>query len=204
MINYIEYLNLPTKIAIILITLFFVVQLVGELLEFKGKVVPEYLKIRKYFARKRKEREIIDQAPEIIKELQDTLNDFRSRYNKDNIQKRNDWIYSVEASLKENDKSIKELIQMMDKNNKDTLSIIVENKRNAIIDFARRAIDKNSAITREEFNRILRTYKSYEETIKENGMTNGEVDIAYRIITESYKEHMENSTFVEDLRGYDV
>ena len=33
-------------------------------------------------------------------------------------------------------------------------------------------------------------------------MTNGEVDIAYRIISESYETHMRNHTFIEDIRGY--
>ena len=51
LINYIEFLGLPEKIAISIIALFFVMQIVGEILEFKGRVVPEIMKIRKYFAR---------------------------------------------------------------------------------------------------------------------------------------------------------
>ena len=33
-------------------------------------------------------------------------------------------------------------------------------------------------------------------------MTNGEVDIAYRVIQESYKERLQDHTFLEDVRGY--
>ncbi len=33
-------------------------------------------------------------------------------------------------------------------------------------------------------------------------MTNGEIDIAYRIIKESYGQHMRNRSFIEDIRGY--
>ena len=51
MLNYIEYLNLPTKVGIALVGLFLIIQVVGELLEFKGKAVPEYIKIRNYFKR---------------------------------------------------------------------------------------------------------------------------------------------------------
>lgn len=33
-------------------------------------------------------------------------------------------------------------------------------------------------------------------------MTNGEVDIAIRIIKEAYENHMRNHTFIENIRGY--
>ena len=56
MLGYFEYLNMPTKIGIVIITLFVIMQIIGELLEFKGKVVPEFVKIRKYFTRKRHEK----------------------------------------------------------------------------------------------------------------------------------------------------
>ena len=50
MLSYIEYLNVPAKIAFILAGVFFAMQIIGELLEFKGRVVPEFLKIRKYIS----------------------------------------------------------------------------------------------------------------------------------------------------------
>lgn len=56
MLNYIEYLNIPVKIALVLVVIFFSIQIIGEFLEFKGKVVPEFLKIRKWFARKKNEK----------------------------------------------------------------------------------------------------------------------------------------------------
>lgn len=60
MISYVEYLNIPAKIAITLIVLFFCMQIVGEILEFKGKVVPEFIKIRKVFARRKHERMVFN------------------------------------------------------------------------------------------------------------------------------------------------
>ena len=66
MLNYIEYfeehVGLPGLIVATLVALFFVLQLIGELLEFKGKVVPEFLKIRKFFQR-RKSLQIKSQDP---------------------------------------------------------------------------------------------------------------------------------------------
>lgn len=52
MLNYIEYLNVPSQIAIALIAVLFVLQLIGEFLNFKGKAVPEIMSIRKYFAKR--------------------------------------------------------------------------------------------------------------------------------------------------------
>ena len=60
--------------------------------------------------------------------------------------------------------------------------------------------DENIPVTREQFNRILKMYNDYERIIEENGMTNGEVDIAHSIIVKAYKKHMENHTFVEDYQ----
>ncbi len=67
LIEYIEYLNVPTKVALSIVALFLITQVVGELMEVQGKVVPEFVKIRKYFSRKKQEREILRQVPETLK-----------------------------------------------------------------------------------------------------------------------------------------
>ena len=59
-------------------------------------------------------------------------------------------------------------------------------------------------LSKEEFYRIFKIYKKYEDFLKEHEMTNGEVDIAYRIIQESYEQHIKNHTFIVDISGYDV
>lgn len=204
MIDYIEYLGFPATITVSLIALFFVLQAIGEILEIKGKVVPEFLKVRKYFARKKLEREILHQVPETLGKVQKSIDDFMSHYSADNIHKRDDWIESVNQGLRENDRMIKELDRKIDKNNADTLSLLIESQRNSIIDFASKVVDENYSVTREQFNRIMKLYKDYENLIAQNGLTNGEVDIAYRIITESYETHLKNHTFIEDIRGYGV
>ena len=104
--------------------------------------------------------------------------------------------------LDQYDTNILELGEKLDKNNKDTLSILIENRRSSIIGFASVVIDDNRPVTREQFNRIFKLYQEYEDIIAKNEMTNGEVDIAIRIIKESYENHMRNHTFVEDVRGY--
>lgn len=202
MLEYLEYLNLPVKIGVAIVGLFLISQVIGELIELKGKTVPEIIKIRKYFARKKKERQTMRDMVQTIDDVKKTLNELNMHYSTDNINMRDNWIKSVNSKLEQNDIYIKKLEQMLDKNNRDTLSLLVDSKRNSIINFASFVINGKTPVTREQFNRIFKLYEEYEEIIKSNGMTNGEVDIAYRIISESYETHMRNHTFIEDIRGY--
>ena len=202
MLEYLEYLNLPVKIGVAIVGLFLISQVIGELIELKGKTVPEIIKIRKYFARKKKERQTMRDMVQTIDDVKKTLNELNMHYSTDNINMRDNWIKSVNSKLEQNDIYIKKLEQMLDKNNRDTLSLLVDSKRNSIINFASFVINGKTPVTREQFNRIFKLYEEYEEIIKSNGMKNGEVDIAIRIIKESYECHMKNNTFVEDLKGY--
>lgn len=204
MLDYIEYLNIPVKVAIILIGAFLIMQLVGEFLEFKGKVVPEFVKVRKVFARRRKEREMMQKMEKTLDQVQVTMDELNKHYSTDNIQMRDEWIKRVNSKLEQYDASMAELDRKLDKNNSDTLSILVDNKRNVIISFASMVIDETKPVTKEQFNRIFKLYEEYEAIISANGMTNGEVDIAIRIIREAYENHLRNHSFIEDIRGYSV
>lgn len=204
MLDYLEYLNVPTKVALAMVIVFFCVQLIGGFLDMKGKVVPEYLNIKAYFSRKKREREVLHQMPSALENVKQTLDNFNQYYSSDNIGKRDEWIEKVNRCLEENDRCIKELNKKLDRNNEDTLTLLIESKRSTIISFASKVIDRDSKVTKEQFNRIFRLYKEYEDIIAQNKLTNGEVDIAYRIITESYEEHMRDHTFVEDVLGYNA
>lgn len=204
MLDYIEYLNIPVKVAIVLIGAFLIMQLVGEILEFKGKVVPEFVKVRKIFTRRKKEREMMQRMEKTLDQVQTTMDELNQHYSTDNIQMRDEWIKRVNSKLDQYDASMAELDRKQDKNNSDTLSILVDNKRNAIISFASMVIDETKPVTKEQFNRIFKLYEEYEAIISANGMTNGEVDIAIRIIREAYENHLRNHSFIEDIRGYSV
>lgn len=202
MLNYIEYLNIQSQIAIALVAVLFVLQLIGEFLNFKGKAVPEIMSIRKYFARKKSERKVIRELPNTIQDLKNVVNNIDKHYSTDNISMRDKWIDSVNNKLMMEDKLVRDLDKKLDEANKDIVSILVDNKRDTIIDFASRVSNSNALVTKEQFNRVFKLYKEYEDLISKNGMTNGEVDIAYRIIVESYEEHLSNHTFIEDTRGW--
>ena len=202
MLAYLEYLNAPAKLIIIFAVVFLGIQIIGEILEFKGKVVPEFVKIRKYFARKKVERETLKEIPETLRKVKESLDKVNQHYSEDNIAMRDEWIKSVNEKLKEHDDWRKDFDEKLDANTEITRAIQIDNKRTVIIDFAAKVIDESYPVTHEQFNRIFKLYKEYENIIKENGLTNGEVNIAYRIITESYENHMRNHTFIEDVRGY--
>lgn len=207
MISYIEYLGLPGTIALAIVGVFLILQIIGELLEFKGKIVPEFLKIRKYFLRKKNEK---NEASKTQKEIKNLLEDVNSHYSKDNIAKRDDWMNWVNDRANVYDNSIiqinstlADVTQALKDNTKLTEEMFIQSSRDRIIDFATKAGSDAAMVSREEFNRIFKVYDRYEEFLKEHNMTNGEVDIAYRIIKESYENHMRNHTFVENIRGYD-
>lgn len=199
MVSFVEYLNIPVKIALIIIGIFFVIQIIGELLEFKGKVVPEIVKVRKYFQRKKREKQ---EAAQTLKDVKVLLADVNAHYSADNIAKRDSWMQWVNDRAATYDTFIKEMGEKFGDVVKVLEEIFVQSSRDRIIDFATKVSDDKSMVSREEFNRIFKVHKKYEDFLNERNLTNGEVDIAYRIITDSYEGHMRNHTFVEDVRGY--
>lgn len=209
MLQYLQYLNLPTKVIIAIIFFLVMCNLIGELLELKGKVVPEFIKFRKYFARKKEEREAITEIRNEMKALAKTMQgmeklveDFESHYSSDNIQQRNDWMTKVNDALSNNDEWRKEFGEMLKKNNLETLELKIESMRREILNFASYVADERNPVTREQYKRFFNVHAKYERIIEENDMENGEVDIAYRIVNESYEIHLKNHSFIEDIRGY--
>lgn len=206
MLNYINYLNLPTKIAFVVVGLMLVLQVIGEIIEFAGKSVPEIMKIRKYFIRKKKEKQKREQT---FEEVQRLLQEVNGHYSADNIAKRDKWMDWVNGRAVVYDNTIVEMTsklsdvtQALNDNTKMTEEMFIQSSRDRIIDFATKVQDKNVLVSREEFNRIFKVYDKYEKFLESRKLTNGEVDINYQIIKESYEEHLRNHTFIEDIRGY--
>ena len=221
MIQYIEYLGLPGGIGVAIIALFAVSQAIGELLELKGKVVPEALKIRKYLKRKHKEREDMRKVVEMLPSLQEIpstlegvkklLENVDNHYSRDNIAKRDEWMKWVndratiyDESIVEISKNLAGVTGALRDNTRMTEEMFIQSSRDRIIDFATKAGNDNAMVSREEFNRIFKVYDKYEKFLEDHEMSNGEVDIAYRIIKSSYETHLKNHTFIEDIRGYNV
>ena len=187
---------MPQWIGVVLVILFQVMQVIGELLEFKGKViVPEFMKIRKRFERKKQERELIAKVSKQLDENNVLFKEMMSHYSKDNIEKRNIWMHDVD----EDRSHIHLLEEILLKLKQEVVKLRIESMRGEIIAFASRVANGNCQVTREEFHRIFRLYDDYENILEENGMENGEIDINYQIIKKAYEKNLLQHTFLEDL-----
>ena len=179
MLSYIEYiveqLGVPMTVFVGLVVALFIMNLIGEILEFKGKVVPEFVKIRKFFKRKKTERETLQKLPETLAGVETMLSNVDAllstvdkHYNADNITKRNDWMNWVNTKAEVYDTSILSLNDKLDKCSEMLLSIRIESMRNEIIGFASYVIDPKHPVTHEQFNKIFKervhcTPKEYQE-----------------------------------------
>lgn len=187
---------------------FGIMQAIGELLEFKGKIVPEFMKIRKWVTRKHEERctlskmtsllPSLEKVPETLEKTTMLLQSVDNHYSHDNISMRDKWMQGVDNNIGEIHQWMKEMKAKLDKNSEDTLAIRIDNMRTVIIDFASFVSNDDHPVTKEQFKRIFKLHKEYEGIITSNGLTNGEVDIAIRIISEAYEKHLRTHSFVED------
>ena len=206
MVSMVEFLGIPGIVAACIIGAILVIQVIGEIVEFFGKSVPELMKIRKYFKRKKQEK--IEQIETLLK-VQQLLSDVNDHYSEDNIAKRDKWMEWVNDRADVYDKSIDaletkydDLFALMDKNNFITLNLFLDFKRSTILDFAAHVCEPDYQVSQEYFNKIFKIYNEYEALIEENDMQNGEVDIAYKIISDAYMERLKTNSFIENKRGY--
>lgn len=210
MLDYIkflnDYINVPAKLIAGVIILLLCLQLIGELLEFFGKVAPGFMKLRKN-AKAKLEKEIrrdalLAAAAEALEKNNQKLDEFTALYSNDNINKRKDWMESVDNGISTNKNDINALAEKLEKIYDISMKDHVEALRSVIIGFANRVSDKNGALTHEEFRRAFAAHEDYEAFLKEHGLSNGQVDVAYRVISEDYADRLRNHEFLEDIRGY--
>ena len=191
-IKGIEFLGIPATIAIALVGLFLILQVVGEICELAGKVVPEFLKIRKYFKRKREEKE---ETTKTLLEVKQLLADVNSHYSQDNITKRDDWMHEVDKSVQSNDKLIQALDGKMDKllaTNESLAKQLVQVKKNVLDNEADRLRSelfdcgnrcrRNIRLHPEEMEHIRAVYDKYANRLDQNGP--GEAE--FKFITDYY------------------
>lgn len=188
----IEYLGIPATIAIILVGLFVALQIIGEIVEVFGKVAPEFLKVRKYFSRKKKERE---ENMKMIKDCKELLSEFSSHYDEDNITKRDKWMTKVDNSVKSNDQFIHALDNKLDQlltanvNLQNQLNQVKENVleneadrlRSELFDCGNRC-RRHIRLHPEEMEHMRVVYHKYSEVLHQNGPGESE----FNFITDYY------------------
>ena len=179
LLKAVEFLGMPTTVAITLVVLLLITQIIGELAELMGKTVPEILKIRKYFTRRRQEKE---QTTKMLKECQALLSDFNSHYNKDNIAKRNQWMTNISTNVQTNDQLIQALDAKMDKllvSNDNLQTQLTQVKTNVLENEADRLRSelfdcgnrcrRNIRLHPEEMEHIRVVFHKYSTVLHQNG-----------------------------------
>lgn len=206
MIPYIEYLGIPGTIAAVIVAVFFVMQIVGLLLDIKGKAVPFFMNIIGYFRRKKQEKEKIVQT---LQKVEEQLGIIGTHCSAESIAERNEWMDWVNTRAHVYDDSITILNDKMSEvaaalrdNTVITEEMFVQTSRDRVIDFATKVSDPEVVVSREEFHRIFKVYQNYENFLENRKMTNGEIDINYQIIQEAYEYRIKHHSFAEDIRGY--
>lgn len=198
-IQGIEFLGIPAWIAIAIVGVLLAIQIIGCILDFKGKVVPEIINIRGHLRRKREEKEEAErkakETAETLVEVKQLLSDVNAHYNKDNITKRNDWMSGVDKSVRDNDRLIQALDGKIDKlleaNEKleDQLvqvkSNVLENEadrlRSELFDCGNRC-RRNIRLHPEEMEHIRVVWNKYSNILHQNG--SGEKE--FNFITDYY------------------
>jgi Mg2+ and Co2+ transporter CorA len=193
-IKAIEFLGIPATIAITLVGLFLVLQIIGEFCELKGKIVPEFLKIRKYFKRKKQEKE---DTKRMIQDCKQALLEFNYHYSPANIAKRNNWMHEVDDSVRSNDELIQKLDGKMDKlletnealttQLEQVKSNVLENEadrlRSELFDCGNRC-RRHIRLHPEEMDHIRDVFQKYSEVLHKNGP--GEKE--FNFITDYYNK----------------
>lgn len=202
MLEYLnQYFNIPIVAIIAIVAFLVVANIIGEALEFTGKVVPEFMKIRKRYARKKQERETLAQMPEMMDKVKELLDDVNKHYSSDNIKMRDGWMSGVNENLKKNDDAI---VGIQDKLNNIEIVLYdmdVQAKRREILSFAEKVADPNYFASKESFQHISTVWGEYERIIEERGISNGVVEKSIEIIEEEFERRLKSGYFIENVRG---
>lgn len=201
-INALTYLGVPMIVIACALALLFVLNVIGSILDIKGKVWPEIINFRGRLRRKREEKE---KQAKLLEKLAAKLESFEGHYSPEKIAQRNEWMNWVNRRAEVYDASVIELTKFkesLEVTKELTLDLYININRNRIIDFANQVVNEDTPVSREAFNRIFKIYNEYEAILEKYGKTNGEVEVSIRIIRDAYEAHMRNHTFIEDSRGY--
>lgn len=75
--------------------------------------------------------------------------------------------------------------------------IEIQDNRTIILDFANSCMNERRH-TKEEFDHIIDLHTEYESTIKEKGLKNGRVDLAFKYISDLYLKCQQEDSFLDD------
>ena len=210
--NILSTLGVPGTVAFAILLGYTILNVLGELISLKGKIVPEWMALRKYF--KRKKLEEIERL-QTLKDVQKLLADVNKHYSEDNIACRNQWMKTVDENIiwtQERadyyDKSIDrititladastELMKLRRQSEEDHAQRI----RNKIIEFATKVVREDYRATKDEFNYIFKIHEEYDQYIHLHNIKNDQINDCIEIIREEHKEYIKHNRFLEAKRN---
>lgn len=89
----------------------------------------------------------------------------------------------------------KDLIDEIQELRKNFNSHEIDQIRWNILDFSNSCM-QGRRHTKEEFDHVIKDYEKYEDIIRKEGLKNGQIDMAYEIIQDIYKECIRNDDFL--------
>lgn len=190
-----EYLNIPIIVVSAIIGIYLVINLITAILDFKGKVAPEFINLRKFFRTRREKKQaakqLIQKQGELLEKVNTTLTDINQHYSADHITKRDEWIHWVDDRAKVYDNSVEVLSKTVEK--LDEVSILVYKSYlhdcvDRILHLADLIGGAEGKIPQERFQQAFELHEEYEKLVEKTHDPNHRVDTAWEVITNAYKE----------------
>jgi hypothetical protein len=201
-INALTYLGVPMIVIACVLALLFVLNVIGSIFDCFGKVWPKFVNFRR---RLREKKEAKEKQAALLKDVKESLDEMKTHYSPEKLAERDAWMSWVNKRADKYDEAVEqigELTKALIKNTEMTEEMFIQDSRTIILSFAEKIGNPNTIVSREECNRIFKVYNKYEEFLKEHNKTNGEVDIAIKVIKDEYATRLKSKLFLEDLRGY--
>lgn len=96
--------------------------------------------------------------------------------------------------LKETNEAIKEMRETQKKIQNDLAEHIAQSHRQVVIDFTTECMN-GQRHTQEQFNYVFKSYRYYEEYVKDNDLTNDEVNESIEYIRHIYQKCLDEGDF---------
>lgn len=174
-VDALTYLGVPMIVIACALALLFMLNVLGSIFDFYGKVWPKIINFRR---RRREKKEEKEEMVKTIQECKQIIANFNAHYNADNISQRDNWMHNVDNSVQEIQKLDGKIDKLLDANTDLKNQIdqvkgnVLENEadrlRSELFDCGNRCRRK-IRLHPEEMDHIRDVYTKYSEKLHKNG-----------------------------------
>ena len=187
-VDALTYLGVPMIVIACALALLFMLNVIGSIFDFYGKVWPKIINFRR---RRREQKEEKEEMVKTIQECKKIIADFNTHYSNDNISQRDDWMHSVDNSVQEIQKLDGKIDKLLDANTDlktqidQVKSNVLENEadrlRSELFDCGNRC-RRHIRLHPEEMEHIRVVFNKYSKVLNQNGTGEDE----FKFITKYY------------------